>query len=850
MAVRVDLAGKSVVCSVHDLLSDPQRRSIGTPGEGLSRLTVGAELHRVVQARLQAADPHFTPEVTVDATLAVDGWTLRVIGRADGVSRPPDGPPVLEEIKTLHFRTELHHLFAEERLERYRWQAKIYAAFLFPDGEASARLRLVDLGGERERTEEVPWSPREVHAYLRGRLHTMVAAERERERVRAVWRQAGEELPFPFDAPRPVQDEAIGAVLASLEAGRHLLLSAPTGVGKTAAALYPAVKLALATGRRVVFLTAKTLQQQLAVETLKRMQLAAPMPALRATGKEDTREGGGEMSERPALPALAWGPGGQGRGGLGGGRPAPRDNECGWSSLQVRAKARMCANDEVICHEEFCAFARDYGLKLDERGVLPALRTAAPHLDPDRVFEVAKAAEVCPFEVSLELIDGTTAIVCDYNYVFDPAIALFGLAESGSLEDTYLVVDEAHNLVDRAREYFSPRLSRRRVGEARRLLEGYRQKVCRDLDAVLADLEEAIGGKVAKALEGKTGVDRVELDPAPLAAVRLELDALIAPFFTFKRDAELWLADDPVIDVLLSLARLVDLLEQEAPELVPLVERTADGDELLRLYCLDASRWVGAVLEGSAGCVAMSATLEPFEFYRDLLGFDPDRTDTLALPSPFPPENRLVAVVEEVDTSYKQRTRHYGRIAELVGELAPPERNALVLFPSYAFLREVADRIHAPGHRVEIQRGADSDAARRAILARLRGNHEPVLLLAVLGGVFAEGVDYPGEMLSEVIVVSPALPQVGPERELLKGYFNDRYERGFEYAYLVPGMTRVVQAAGRLIRSAADRGAIVLVCKRFLRDPYASLLPLDWTGGIPTTLRLDDPVAAVRAFFR
>jgi len=273
-------------------------------------------------------------------------------------------------------------------------------------------------------------------------------------------------------------------VLASLEAGRHLLLSAPTGVGKTAAALYPAVKLALATGRRVVFLTAKTLQQQLAVETLKRMQ------------------------------------------------------QGGWSSLQVRAKGRMCANDEVICHEEFCAFARDYGLKLDERGVLPALRTSAPHLDPDRVFEVAKAAEVCPFEVSLELIDGTTAIVCDYNYVFDPAIALFGLAESGSLEDTYLIVDEAHNLVDRAREYFSPRLSRRRVGEARRLLEGYRQKVCRDLDAVLADLEEAIGGKVAKALEGKTGVDRIELEVAPLAAVRLELDALIAPFFTFKRDVE------------------------------------------------------------------------------------------------------------------------------------------------------------------------------------------------------------------------------------------------------------------------------------------------------------------------
>jgi DNA excision repair protein ERCC-2 len=149
----------------------------------------------------------------------------------------------------------------------------------------------------------------------------------------------------------------------------------------------------------------------------------------------------------------------------------------------------------------------------------------------------------------------------------------------------------------------------------------------------------------------------------------------------------------------------------------------------------------------------------------------------------------------------------------------------------------------------EIQRGDDSDRMRQDILARLRASREPALLLAVLGGVFAEGVDYPGEMLSEVVVVSPALPQVGPERELLKDYFDDRYERGFEYAYLIPGMTRVVQAAGRLIRSAEDTGVVVLVCKRFLAEPYSSLLPHEWTGGDPASLRRDDPTAAVRAFF-
>ena len=303
------------------------------------------------------------------------------------------------------------------------------------------------------------------------------------------------------------------------------------------------------------------------------------------------------------------------------------------------------------------------------------------------------------------------------------------------------------------------------------------------------------------------------------------------------------------MEVSLTLSRLVDLLADGGRELVPLAERTAvpQAEEAVRVFCLDASRFVGRLLTSSAGTVAMSATLQPFEFYRDLLGFEPDRTDTLALPSPFPRQHRLVVTVSEVDTTYGQRARYYGRIAELVSELAPRGRNALVLFPSYAFLNEVANRLHLSEHQVEIQRGDDSEALRRDVLARLRANHAPTVLLAVLGGVFAEGVDYPGEMLSEVVVVSPALPQVGPERELLKAYFQDRFDRGFEYAYLVPGLTRVVQAAGRLIRSAEDHGAIVLVCRRFAREPYVSLLPPDWLeGGFGEA---PDPAAAVREFF-
>jgi DNA excision repair protein ERCC-2 len=796
VAARVSLAQRHVACSVNDLLPEAPRFGLGPPGEGLARLSVGAELHRIVQGERLSADPHGSAEVPVAATVTLDGWTLKITGRVDAMSLPPGALPVVEEIKTLHFRSELPHPSAQDRLERFRWQVRLYAFCLFPDGGARACLRLVDLGGEQQRVEDVPWSPEQVRAYLRGRLHAFVAVESERERVRERWRAAAAELRFPFPTVRPVQDQALAAVEESLAAGRCLLLAAPTGVGKTAAALYPALKLALASGHRVAFLTAKTLQQQLAVETLGAMQ------------------------------------------------------QGGWRSLQVRAKARMCANREVICHEEFCEHARDYTVKLAEHGVLAALRSGPDHFDPDRIFATAHAATVCPFEAALELLDDCTAVVCDVNYVFDPSIGLFGLAEEGALADTYLIIDEAHNLVDRAREYYSPRLTRPALAEARALLAGRRQRVCRELTEVFRELDGIIAELAENELGARLGAAEATPELERLVAARMRLDALIAPYFTFKRNADLWLAHDPVLDVLLTLARLTSLLEDAGPEFVTLVERSGRaGDECLRVLCLDASRFTGTVLRRCAGAVAMSATLEPFEFYQELLGFEPDRTDTLALPSPFPPENRLVLVVDEVDTSYRQRARAYGRVAELVAELAPAGRNALALFPSYAFLQEVANRLVVPGHRVELQRGDDSEAVRREMLARLRTGDEPVLLLAVLGGVFAEGVDYPGEMLSQVVVVSPALPQVGPERELLKRYFDSRYERGFEYAYLIPGMTRVIQAAGRLIRSAEDRGVIALICRRFLRAPYVALLPGDWTGGEPRQLRCTDPGAAVRAFF-
>jgi DNA excision repair protein ERCC-2 len=269
------------------------------------------------------------------------------------------------------------------------------------------------------------------------------------------------------------------------------------------------------------------------------------------------------------------------------------------------------------------------------------------------------------------------------------------------------------------------------------------------------------------------------------------------------------------------------------------------------VFCKDPSRFLGRIFDSAHATIAISATLEPFDFYEKTLGFPADRVSRLALASPFPRENRKIVVVSNVDTTFRNRAQHYDKIGETIAEIATSvDGNLLALFPSYAFLREVADRVPPISKRVLLQRSDMTDYERNAMLdilrdAPRRGN----LILAVSGGMYAEGVDYQGDMLSGVIVVGPALPQVSFEQELLKAYYDEVYGSGFEYAYLIPGMTRVVQSAGRVIRSESDVGVIALMCRRFTQPMYSRYFPLDWFEESPRELVSRSPGNEIRAFF-
>ena len=796
MAIAIDVAARRIEAAVGDLVADQDQRVIGLAGSGLTRLWIGQELHTRIQRELSDEDPEYRAEVALAGELEVDGWTLCLSGRADGVQYAGDRPLRVDEIKTLHFAVDLHNLYVDERLERFRRQARLYALMLSgPEREVAARLLLVDIVTGEVESEDVEVDPTATMGWLRQLVHRLVAAERRRlDRLDSL-RRAARDLPFPHPEPRPVQLEISDAVAAALGEDRHLLLRAPTGCGKTAAVLHPAVKAALSRGRRLLYLTAKTLQQRIAVDTVRAMQ--------------------------------------QGR----------------FRSLQLRAKAKMCANTEIICHEEYCPYARDYGLKLARTQLLRALIADDAHLDPDLIYQAAVQNELCPFEVSLDLLSEVDVLICDYNYVFDPDIGLAAILNRGALRDAVLVIDEAHNLVDRSREYHSPELASSLLDRARAFLETRDNAVFRELRVLVDELAGVVADAVAAA-HGADGVgDRVtELPAGRIADLRLAFDGALLGYFVYKREQDLWMADDPIVEVFVTLMRLHRALAEGGSEFVHLASRAADGAASVKICCLDASRFVGRILDESAGVVAMSATLEPFEFYRELLGFDRHRTDELYVPSPFPASNRLVLCIEDVDTSFRSRAAHFDRIAGWISRLAHPEHNVLTLFPSYRFLEAVRDRLPPVRHRLLVQEPNSSDAVQASFLDALAGGGRH-LVLAVLGGIFAEGVDYPGEMLSQVIVVSPGLPQLSTERELLKAYYQESYGHGFGYAYLVPGLTRVVQAAGRIFRSADDHGVIVLMCRRFQDPRYARLLPSEWTDDDPSSMLREDPAAEIRRFF-
>jgi len=781
---------------VRELAEEEGFRRVGFDrGDGWRRLGLGTEVHsRVLALRLET-HAAYRCEVHLQARVPVDDWTAVLTGRLDGCVERAKDSWLIEEFKSAYLSSEGFRS-SGYGVERDRRQLLGYCYLWRRLGHphVSGALVYVDIATGEELSLAVPYDDERFDRDVEARLHGLLGGWKARAVARARKAAAADRLPFPHAAARPVQEKLMEAVDCAIAQGEILLAEAPTGSGKTAAALHPAMVAGLRTGRQVVFLTSKTLQQKMAVSALTAM------------------------------------------------------NERAFHTLQVRAKEKMCANDRILCHEDFCRFARNYPEKMARSNVLGRLRDAYPHNDPDVVFEEARREEVCPFEVQLELAQRADAIVADYNYVFEPGVAMRHLIGE-QLKDAILVVDEAHNLPDRARQIFSPELLESDLLALENRVAFEPGDLFADLAASVRDLLALLARSAEELPEGDA-IAEVSPPSDGIHAWRAEWEPRLLRYLEWKRDTRAALPDDPVLDLHFTVLRLAAVLNLYGPDFACVVERRESGLRLA-LVCLDPARAVGPVFRSAFSAVLMSATLSPHSAIQRLLGLPDERTGSISLPPPFPRENRKVLIVTKVRTTFAAREKNYAPIATLLAEMSDAHSgNALVLFPSYRFLASVAERMPPTRARLLLQRADLSAFERQRVLAALTSPPpEGILLFAVSGGMYAEGVDYPGDVLSGVFVVSPALPQVSFERELLRRYFEEREEAGFDYAYLQPGMTRVVQAAGRLIRSETDRGVIALLCRRFLEEPYASRLPRDWYAESPNELLTQRPAEEIREFF-
>ncbi len=484
--------------------------------------------------------------------------------------------------------------------------------------------------------------------------------------------------------------------------------------------------------------------------------------------------------------------------------------------------------------------------------------------------DVAREHQVCPFELSLDLSCWVDVVVCDYNYVFDPKVYLrrhFGEEPGGYA----FLVDEAHNLVDRAREMFSADLDTREIQEVRRALKQAVPRCARALSKLSSAIRKLCGPAAPPEEQPEARDSSPELDLFPVRsgagvspgasprntslATRPFPAQLTEPLEEALKEAEAWLARNEPADFRDSLLELFFRLHafQRTAKLyderyVTIVE--PGRSVRVRLFCLDPSFLLRQALARGKAAVFFSATLTPIDYYRALLGgSEEDRL--LQLPSPFPPPHLAVLVHDRIRTHLRARAGSFGDVVEAIAALVEGRPgNYLAYFPSYQYLTAVQERFQAsyPAAQILVQRSGMSETEREAFLAAFAAEHSETLVgFAVMGGVFGEGIDLVGDRLIGAIIVGVGLPQLCVERDLIRDYFQEHLGAGFEYAYTFPGMNRVLQATGRVIRSETDRGVVLLIDARFAEPRYRRLFPPWWH---PARVRsLSDLREALRKFW-
>lgn len=760
--------------SVRNLVEFILRNGDLVSGSGTSdkeAMLKGSRLHRKIQKQMGS---HYQPEVSLKKDTEYDDLILRVEGRADGIFLQ-DEQFCIDEIKGVYKKLEL----MEEPVLVHRAQALCYA-WIYLDAhdleKIDIQMTYAHLDTEvikrfREtltRAELKQWYEELTDSY-----HKWLAYQIEWRKKR---NESMENLEFPF-AYRKGQRKMVSGIYHAISKKEQIFIQAPTGVGKTMSAVFPAVR-AIGQGmaETVFYLTARTITRTVAQDAFEIL----------------------------------------------------RDRGLLFKVITITAKEKLCFCDKPECDPEKCPYAKGHYDRIND--AVYELWTTEQSFDRETLLRHAQKWQVCPFEMSLDLAVWMDGVICDYNYVFDPNVCLkrfFGENVSGN----YLfLIDEAHNLVDRGREMYSASICLNDVIETRKFVKPYSQKLWKKLGKVKKQMEELRQNCGEWKVEENAGVL-----PISLLSVQGELDQ-------FLEESPAQEVVDGILDFYFEVRDFLNISELVDDNYVIYTAFDENGRFYMKLFCVNPAENLQKCLDKGNSTVFFSATLLPLQYYRKMLS---TRSENFGMyvESPFEQKKRCLMICRDVSSKYTRRGyEEYRKIAEYIARMSWQKKgNYMVFFPSYRLMEDVyqvyQDEFSVSWVRCISQHASMTELEREEFLEEFTEETEETLVgFCVMGGIFSEGIDLIGDRLIGAAVVGTGLPQVNCEREILKGYYDEKGEQGFDYAYRYPGMNKVLQAAGRVIRTKEDTGAILLMDERFLNRDYRNLFPREWNDACTCTL--------------
>ena len=788
----------------------------------------GGRIHRMIQRRM-GADYH--AEVPLKYRYETENYVIIVEGRADGIivgedslqaesifltDKDGEEPPKTEYTVTVD---EIKGTYKElTKLKKpigvHLAQAKCYAYIYAKENELeSIRVRMTYCNIDTEQIKYFHYDY--MFSELEDWFGNVMEQYRKWAEFQFQWRKARQEsirkLQFPF-AYRDGQKNLVTYVYQTIYHKRKLFIEAPTGVGKTLSTVFPAVKaIGEEKGERIFYLTAKTITRTVAENSFHILQ----------------------------------------------------QQGLKFKTVTLTAKDKICFMEEAECNPDACPYAKGHYDRVND--AIYDLLTNLDNFSREKVEDYARKYTVCPFEMCLDMSLFSDAVICDYNYVFDPHAYLRRFFAENVKGEYIFLIDEAHNLVERGREMYSAVMCKEDFLQLKRTVKGLDGKMEQRLDKCNREL---------LALKRECETYRIEeyIDPFVMALRRLysAMEAYLEEhdgqdvFHTKEIRNE-------VLDFYFEVSHFLDMYEKMDENYVTYSERREDGSFILKLYCVNPSLNLLECMRKGRSTILFSATLLPIGYYKALLGAEEGDYEVYAQPV-FDSRRKKLLIGSDVTSKYSRRTEaEYERIASYIYEIVKSRYgNYLVFFPSHAFLQQIYDIFmehFAQRGEIEciVQEDNMDERAREEFLQRFAvpnnvlpiGKKEGDVVLGdvvlgdavledavlscsdireekcllgfcVLGGIFSEGIDLKNDCLIGAVIVGTGLPQVCNEREILKNYFDGAGENGFDYAYRYPGMNKVLQAAGRVIRTAEDVGVVALLDERFLTRSYRQMFPKEW----------------------